>query len=130
MADFRAERSATPEGEGRAKAALEAAWSSYYGANRSVNEVLFAVFPPLKAAMKGYTSSHLFDLFGFWVVWRLTGGFEGMQAALGLSRSAMYRRIALFREAFGEHPDVYEFPGVTVDPVEFARVMKERQDNE
>ena len=34
---------------------------------------------------------------------------------LGMSRSTIYRRISQFRAVFGEHPDVYDFPGVDVD---------------
>ena len=67
--------------------------------------------PWLKNITRGYATSQLLDLFGFWFLWRLTGGFEGMQKVMGMSRSSLYRRIALFREAFGEHPDVLEFPG-------------------
>ncbi len=116
----------SPEGEGRAKHALEAAWDSYFAANKAVNKPLLTVFPGLKSLLRGYVNSTMFDLFGFWVLWRLVGGFEGMQTALGMSRSSVYRRISQFRAAFGEHPDVYEFPGVTVDVEAFVRGMAER----
>lgn len=127
MADFRAERMASPEGEGRAKSALESAWDAYYSANKAVNKPLLSTFPGLKTMLRGYVNSTMFDLFGFWLLWRLVGGFEGMQEHLGMSRSSVYRRIAQFRTVFGEHPDVYEFPGVTVDLGEFLRGMSERQ---
>ncbi|MER7797347.1 hypothetical protein [Microbacterium sp. NPDC096154] len=123
MADFRAERMPSPEGEGRAKAALEGAWDKYYGANKAVNDQLYAALPFLKSMMRGYTTSNVFDLFGFWVCWRLVGGFDGMQQQFGMSRSSLYRRIALFRRVFGEHPDVYDFPGISVDPALFAMGM-------
>lgn len=123
MADFRAERMPTPEGEGRAKDALEEAWRKFYRTNKAVNAPLHAAVPFLRNLNKGYTASRVFDLFGFWVWWRICGGFEGVQKELGLSRSAVFRRIALFREVFGEHPDVYEFPGITVDPVAFTAGM-------
>ena len=126
MADFRSERMPSPEGEGRAKEALESAYETYYKANKSVNKRIFGAFPELRTMLRGYTSSRLFDLFGFWLMWRLVGGFEGMQKSLGVSRSGMFRRIAMFREVFGEHPDVYEFPGVTVDTEEFLRGMEGR----
>ena len=32
-----------------------------------------------------------------------------------MSRSAIYRRIKLFRKAAGMHPDEFELPGVTFD---------------
>ncbi len=126
MADFRAERMPSPEGEGRARGALESAWDAYYSANRAVNRPLLSAFPGLKSLMRGYVNSAMFDLFGFWVLWRLVGGFEGMQENLGMSRSSVYRRISQFRATFGEHPDVYEFPGVTVDVEAFVRGMAER----
>ncbi len=116
----------SPEGEGRARGALEKAWDGYYAANKTVNKPLLAAFPGLKTLLRGWANSTMFDLFGFWVLWHLVGGFEGMQKNLGMSRSSVYRRISQFRAAFGEHPDVYQFPGVTVDVQEFVRGMAER----
>ncbi|MGN7247225.1 hypothetical protein ACTHQ1_05785 [Janibacter anophelis] len=55
------------------------------------------------------------DLIGFWVAWHTCGGFEGLQSQLGMSRSAIYRRVSLFRKVFGQHPDVFQFPGVRID---------------
>jgi len=55
------------------------------------------------------------------------GGFEGLQKNLGMSRSSIYRRVSQFRAAFGEHPDVFEFPGVTVDVEGFLRDMAEKK---
>lgn len=127
VADFRSERMASPEGEGRAKGASEEVWTGYYRANKTVNQAIFAVFPGLRTALKGYASAKLFDLFGFWLAWHLFGGFEGIQKGLGLSRSGVFRRVALFREIFGEHPDVYEFPGVAVDAAAFLAGMSERK---
>lgn len=124
MADFRTERMPSPEGEGRAKNALEAGWQKYFKFNKAINEPMYAAMPFLRNLNKGYTASRVFDAFGFWVWWRLCGGFEGVQKQLGLSRSAVFRRIALFREVFGEHPDVFDFPGITVDPVAFAEGMQ------
>jgi hypothetical protein len=127
MADFRSERMPSPEGEGRAKTAMESAYETYLKANKSVNTRIFGAFPELRTALRGYASARLFDLFGFWVLWRLTGGFEGMQKSLGMSRTGVFRRVAAFREVFGEHPDVYEFPGITIDPAAFNAGMAERQ---
>ncbi len=127
MADFRSERMPSPEGEGRAKEAGVEAWSAYYRANKTANAVAYALIPGSRNAVKGYASAKMFDLFGFWMSWHLFGGFEGVQKGLGLSRSGVFRRIALFREIFGEHPDVYEFPGVTIDQAEFLRGMSQRK---
>jgi len=38
---------------------------------------------------------------------------------LGMSRSAVYRRIALFRRLTGKHPDEYQIPGVSLDVEEY-----------
>jgi hypothetical protein len=116
----------SPEGEGRAKSALESAYETYYKANKSVNKRIFGAFPELRTMLRGYAGARLLDLFGFWLMWQACGGFEGTQRALGISKSQMYRRIALFREAFGEHPDVCEFPGLSVNPAEFVAGMVER----
>jgi len=117
----------SPEGEGRAKHALEQAWDRYYAANAAVNKPVYRALPFVKSLLRGYTASNVFDLFGFWVAWRLVGGFEGMQREFGMSRSSVFRRVALFRRVFGEHPDVYEFPGITVDPAAFTVGMAERK---
>ena len=127
MADFRSERMPSPEGEGRAKDSLEEGWQTFYRVNKAVNVPVYAAFPGIKQALRGYASAKLFDLLGFWVMWRLAGGFDGMQKSVGMSRSGVFRRVALFREVFGEHPDVYEFPGITIDPVAFVTGMAERQ---
>ena len=65
-----------------------------------------------------YAAGSIVDLVGFWAVWHLEGGFEGLQA-MGMSRASIYRRIKLFRIAFGAHPDEFEMPGITLDLVAF-----------
>ncbi|QAY73074.1 hypothetical protein ET445_06635 [Agromyces protaetiae] len=129
MADFRGERMPSPEGEGRAKNALEAAWTAYFKANKAINKRIFGAFPELREMLRGQTGARVLDLMGFWFMWQACGGFEGTQRALGISRAQMYKRIALFRQAFGEHPDVSEFPGVTIDPAEFAVGLAEKVKN-
>lgn len=106
---------------------MELAYESYIKVNKSINKRVFGAFPELRSMLRGYAAARVVDLFGFWLLWRLMGGFEGMQQGLGISRSGMFRRIAMFREVFGEHPDVYEFPGVTIDQEEFLRGMYERK---
>ena len=54
------------------------------------------------------------DLVGFWVLWHAEGGFEGLRR-LGMSETTIWRRVRAFRDAFGAHPDDYEFPGITID---------------
>jgi hypothetical protein len=60
----------------------------------------------------------MIDLTGFWVMWHLRGGFEGLRK-MGLSRSAIYRRVSAFRRATGMHPDEFVFPGITLDMREY-----------
>ncbi len=120
MADFRSERMPSPEGEGRAKSALESAYETYYKVNKAANKRPFGAFPELRQMLRGYAGARVLDLIGFWLMWHLCGGFENTQKALGISKSQMYRRIAQFREAFGKHPDVYEFEGIDLDPAKFA----------
>lgn len=112
MADFRSQRMPSPDGEGNAKGRLERAWDGYVKAVRPLTDPLARPLAPLLTPIaRGAT----FDLLGFWFAWHTCGGFEGLQRDVGMSRSAIYRRVQLFRKVFGEHPDVYRFPGVSID---------------
>ena len=110
----------SPEGEGNAKSA----WDKYYAANKAINKPILAAFPGLTKVLRGYTSAATVDLFGFWLLWQLFGGFEGLHSGLGMSRSTLYRRISQFRAVFGVHPDAWEMPGITVDIEDFASGFK------
>lgn len=92
----------SPEGKGIARRA----WDAYANAIESsrVTQTL---------ARKIATPIAL-DITGFWLMWHLEGGFEGLRQ-LGMSRSSIYRRISLFRRIVGVHPDEYVMPGVTLD---------------
>ena len=94
----------SPEGRGIARKA----WEAYA---RGVQRVTAPAIRPLAAK---YAAGSIVDLVGFWVVWHLEGGFEGL-LAMGMSRASIYRRIKLFRVAFGAHPDEFEMPGITLD---------------
>ena len=112
MSDFRAQRMPSPDGQSIAKGRWERAWDAYSKAVRPFTDPLVKPLGPLILPIaRGAT----FDLVGFWFAWHTCGGFEGMQSQLGMSRSAIYRRVSMFRRVFGEHPDVYRFPGVTID---------------
>lgn len=104
MSDFRSQRMPSPEGEGIAKRA----WEAY---TRALEPVTKAMGPLTEPLARGAT----FDLVGFWFVWHTCGGFEGLQSQLHMSRSAIYRRVSMFRRVFGAHPDAFRFPGVTID---------------
>ena len=58
------------------------------------------------------------DMVGFWVMWHLYGGFEGLQE-FGMHKSTIWRKVRMFRIMTGEHPDVYQMPGVSVDPAAY-----------
>ena len=115
MVDFRSDRMESPEGRGVARRA----WEAYVGGVRKVTT------PALRPLVMRYAAGSIVDLYGFWVVWHLEGGFEGLQG-MGMSRASIYRRIKLFRIAFGAHPDEYEMPGITLDLVGFREGWAEK----
>ena len=104
--DFRSDRMPTPEGKGNARKAFEKGWAAYA---KGVNKI-----PGVETLGKGLGGTLAVDLLGFWLCWQCEGGFEGMRR-MGMSRSAIYRRIGLFRKFTGLHPDEYQMPGVTID---------------
>jgi len=108
MADFRSQRMSTQEGRGIARRA----WDAYAA---TVTRVTAPAMEPL---VKRVAAPAAVDLVGFWLVWHLHGGFEGLRE-LGMSRASIYRRIKLFRSSFGAHPDEYELPGVRLDLAEY-----------
>ena len=108
MTDFRSDRMPTPEGHGIARGNWRKAWDAYA---RAVNRVLEPVIDPAARKIAGEMTA---DVVGFWLMWHLEGGFEGLQR-LGMSRSGIYRRIANFRRIFKVHPDEFQFPGVSID---------------
>ena len=106
----------SPEGKGIARRA----WDGYAGAVGKV------AAPALKPLVHMYAAGSMVDLVGFWVVWHLEGGFEGLQR-MGMSRASIYRRIKLFRVAFGAHPDEFDMPGITLDLVAFREGWAEKK---
>jgi hypothetical protein len=116
VTDFRSDRMESPEGKGIARRA----WDAYAGAVGKVAS------PVLKPAVHMYAAGSMVDLVGFWAIWHLEGGFEGLQR-MGMSRASIYRRIKLFRLAFGAHPDGFEMPGITLDLVAYREGWAERK---
>jgi hypothetical protein len=100
MVDFRSDKSNSYEGEGKARAA----WNAY------VRGVGFAISPVSRRIAQRWTS----EMIGFWVVWHLHGGFDGLRET-GMSEATIWRKIKRFRIAFGEHPDTFRMPGVALD---------------
>lgn len=105
--DFRSDPMQSPEGAGRARRA----WDAYASA---VNKHVTPRVPAIVGLARKVAVPVTFDLLGFWLTWQLEGGFEGLQR-MGMSRSAIYRRIKVFRELTGMHPDEYEVDGVSLD---------------
>lgn len=104
MTDFRSSPMPSSEGRGIARNRWQRAWDAYVEALKPASE-------PVARWVAGRVTE---DLVGFWLIWHLEGGFEGLQR-LGWSRSAIYRRISAFRKYFRVHPDEYEMPGVSID---------------
>jgi hypothetical protein len=106
--DYRSDRMESPEGRGVAKRA----WDSYVGAvSRKIDG---RRIPIVSAAAEPVVREHLADLLGFWVLWHLYGGFEGLER-YGFHRATIYRKVKRFRDLFGVHPDEYEMPGIEID---------------
>lgn len=98
----------SPEGKGRARRA----WDAY------ANAVNKAAGPVVEPFTRRAAVPVMMDLAGFWLLWHVEGGFEGLQR-IGMSRSSIYRRISLFRRLLGVHPDEYVMPGVKLDITKF-----------
>lgn len=104
------------EGRGTARERFLRAWDAYERAvSRHVEPVLGPLVKPLVTKI---AAAGVIDLAGFWLVWHLEGGFEGLQR-IGMSRAAIYRRVALFRRLYHAHPDEYQFAGVDIDLVAY-----------
>lgn len=119
--DFRADPMESPDGHGLARRA----WKTYV---RKSNDWLGpALRPLLEPGVRKVAASGVVDLLGFWLVWHLQGGYEGLRA-LGMSRSAIYRRIKLFRSLTGMHPDEYVLPGVSISLDEYRSTKPYRRE--
>jgi len=114
--DFRSDKSESREGKGTARRA----WEAY---SRGVNRVFVPISEP---AIGRFSLRKVSDLVGFWVLWHLHGGFEGLRKA-GMSERTIYRQVAWFRMAFHEHPDSYRFPGVDLNPEEYWATPPKRR---
>lgn len=107
--DFRSDPSDSPEGKGLARRA----WDAYA---RTVGEAARPALEPLAGI---YARNRVGDLVGFWVLWHLFGGFEGLEQRYGMHRSTIWRKVAKFRKVFGAHPDEYRFEGISIDTASF-----------
>jgi hypothetical protein len=104
MPDFRSDPSDSIEGAGKARAA----WEAY---RRGVEKVISPAVTPVRGVLARKWTE---DMVGFWVMWHLLGGFEGLEES-GMHKTTIWRKVKKFRTLFGEHPDAYLFPGITID---------------
>lgn len=104
--DFRSDPMESREGQGLALRA----WSAYARTVKGAVERSKTI----DALAKRYSASMTCDLFGFWLIWQLEGGFEGLQR-LGMSDATIFRKVRRFRQFVGKHPDEFQMPGVTID---------------
>ncbi|MHB1974402.1 MAG: hypothetical protein ACYCR4_08980 [Acidimicrobiales bacterium] len=101
--DFRSEPSESREGEGRARAT----WDAVPGSSKYTTPISL---PIVGAIARSRTE----ELLGFWLLWHIHGGFDGLER-WGMNRATIYRKVGRFRQAFGEHPDVFVMPGIALD---------------
>lgn len=128
MRDYRSDRSPSPEGQGKAKAAVGKAWKAYANA---VNKAAEPVVEPLSKSIGKFVGVDVLgpDLIGFWVLWQLEGGFDGL-LRLGMSRSSIYRRVSMFRRLTGQHPDEFRLAGVEFHRKEYIEEAAKRADGD
>ena len=94
-------------GEGRGVA--EVGWRA------AVEKLALKAAIPVEPLARRVALGTIQDLIGFWALWQLEGGMPGLER-LGMPRATIYRKVKSFRESFGAHPDVFDFPGLTADP--------------
>lgn len=112
MSDFRSDPMPSIEGRGLAKQT----WEKYVQtSNKLLGPAVETVFGK---AIQSVSANTVSDMVGFWLLWHIYGGFEGMRK-LGMSRSSIFRKVATFRKLFGSHPDEFQFPGIHLDLEEF-----------
>ena len=69
MADFKYSRMPSPDGNGRAIDAFANTWAKFAKALEQTS----------KSITSRIARESTFRIYGFWVVWYLIGGFEGLQ---------------------------------------------------
>jgi hypothetical protein len=122
--DFRSARMGTPEGRGLARQA----WEKYKDfADKALAPVLGPVILPITKPGDDAINRQIFeDMIGFWVMWHLYGGFEGLER-FGMHKATIWRKVGRFRRMFNAHPDEYQMPGIKLDLDEYWKVARARQ---
>jgi len=102
----------SPEGRGIARKA----WDQYAAfVNKTVTP---AIAPFVGPAVAPVARQMVEDMIGFWVIWHLYGGFEGLER-FGMHKSTIWRKVARFRQMTGQHPDEFKMPGIEIDPAKY-----------
>ena len=110
--DYRSDAMDSPEGQGIAKRA----WNAYVKAvDRRTPPFLKS---RIASALEPWGTQVVEDMIGFWVMWHLYGGFEGLQE-FGMHKSTIWRKVARFRKMTGQHPDVFRMPGIEIHPDQY-----------
>ena len=118
--DFRADKSDSVEGAGKATAR----WHAYHGA---LDEDVLAEAFPMQTIEKiteelpdfvrddiAEDAMEQSELIGFWVAWHMAGGFAALEDG-GWHRATIFRKVRRFRARYGLHPDEYSFPWIKLD---------------
>jgi hypothetical protein len=117
--DFRAEKSDSVEGAGKAARRL----GSYLD---SLDEDTLAEAFPMQQLDRieeydefvrddiAADAMEQAELIGFWVAWHMGGGFSALEEG-GWHRATLFRKIRRFRTRYGAHPDEYVFPFIRLD---------------
>jgi hypothetical protein len=83
--------------------------------DRTIAPVISPILSPVLApADQALARQVVEDMIGFWVMWHLYGGFEGLQR-FGMHKATIWRKISRFRKMTGSHPDEFVMPGVSID---------------
>jgi hypothetical protein len=101
-------------GDGRGVAEL--------GWRAAVEKLALKAAIPMEPLSRRVALGTVQDLIGFWALWQLEGGSAGLER-LGMPRATIYRKVKLFRESFGAHPDVFNFPGLAADPERYLEAF-------
>jgi hypothetical protein len=117
--DFRAEKSDSVEGAGKAARRL----GSYLD---SLDEDTLAEAFPMQQLDRieeydefvrddiAADAIEQAELIGFWVAWHMGGVFSALEEG-GWHRATLFRKIRRFRTRYGAHPDEYVFPFIPLD---------------
>lgn len=106
--DYRSEKMESSEGLGRARDR----WAAYIDSLDPV--IVGAVYDDGLPFFDSDWAKETSELVGFWIAWHLAGGFAALERA-GWNRATIFRKARRFRAVFGQHPDEYEFPWITLD---------------